>query len=134
LRLKLLFFVCLVLLGCGKKTSLIVYDDTLPAPEISNLSSQISEKILSLQLDIVGGSGEVNYQIDRAEIDASCQCIHQWFRYYASSPSLERSGLQRHIKIHHSDISYAFRVRVEDSLARRSDWSKVMRLNAYEQR
>jgi len=130
LRIKLLFCAFLLLFGCGKKTSLIVFDDTQPKPELINLSSQISEQMLQLKLGVTGGNGAVSYQIDRAEIDAGCQCMHQWFRYYESSPSSKRVGLERNIKIRHSDIAYAFRVRVMDSLARSSDWSKVIRLKA----
>ena len=120
----------IVLLGaCGKKTGLIVYDDSTPEPTIAALSSEVSGQMLQLQLDIAGGSGAVVYQIDRAKIDPNCQCINNWLRYYESSPSTQRTGLQRNIKIRQPEIAYAFRVRVMDSIGRKSAWSKVIKVN-----
>jgi len=118
----------LLFAGCGQKTSLIVYDDSAPLPEISRLAHNISDDgTLSLRLDILGGSGAVAYQIDRAVIDPDCKCIGHWLRYYESSPSQQRLGLERHIKTN-TNTAYAFRLRIEDSLSRRSEWSKVIKV------
>ena len=129
MRIKVVVALAVLLFfsGCGLKTSLVVYDDSAPLPEISRLAHEISDGKLSLVIDIQGGGGAVAYQVDRAVIEPDCQCIGHWLRYYESSPSQQREGLERHIKTR-ADSSYAFRVRAEDSLNRRSGWSKVIKV------
>jgi len=117
-----LFFLA----GCGLKTNLVVYDDSAPLPEIAQLSSQMTPKALTIQLDIRGGSGLVFYEVDRTEIEPNCKCIGHWLRYYVSSPSAQRQGLQRHMKLRQGTI-YAYRVRVGDALGRKSVWSKAIK-------
>jgi hypothetical protein len=83
-----------------------------------------------LNVGIEGGSGAVFYQVDRAEVDPSCNCIANWLRYYESSPSSQRTHLQHHFKLLRADVVYAFRVRAVDSLGRKTAWSKVMKVEA----
>lgn len=116
----------LLLSACGLKTGLVVHDDTVPLPELVSLSHQETGEKLLLTLDIKGGNGEVFYQIDRAVIDPGCKYIADWLRYYESSPSQQRSGLQRTIKLR-PDIAHAFRVRAADVMGHKSDWSPVIR-------
>jgi len=127
LRIKLLVIALLLLGACGKKTSLIVYDDSAPEPELGQVSAQTSNQKFHLNLTIQGGSGAVLYQVDRAEVDPSCQCIAGWLRYYESSPSMQRNHLQHHFKLQKTDVTYAFRVRAVDNLGRKTAWSKVMK-------
>jgi len=126
-----LLFSSLLLFGCGQKTGLVVYDDSVPLPTIGKLSiEQIQigkDDVMHFTLDITGGSGAVAYQIDQGDVDSSCECITNWLRYYESSPSIHRSGLTRNIKLRNTNLSHAFRVRVVDSLGRKSVWSKVFR-------
>ena len=129
LRLNVLIAVLLALAGCGLKTNLVVYDDSAPMPQMVNLSHQMHGDMLDLQLDIVGGSGTVFYQIDRAEVEPDCQCIGHWLRYYESSASTQRKGLVRHIKLRKSNVTYAFRLRVKDNLGRVSGWSQTLKVN-----
>ncbi|MCF6208369.1 MAG: hypothetical protein L3J61_03125 [Ghiorsea sp.] len=129
MRLNLLLAVLLVLAGCGLKTNLVVYDDSAPMPQIANLSYQVHGDMLDLVLDITGGSGTVLYQIDRTEVEPDCQCIGHWLRYYESSPSTQRQGLVRHIKLR-KPVVYAFRLRVKDSLGRVSGWSQILKASA----
>ena len=119
----------LVLAGCGLKTNLVVYDDSAPMPQIANLSYQVHDDKLDLQLDITGGSGTVFYQIDRTEVEPNCQCIGNWLRYYESSASTQRKGLVRHIKLRKSNVVYAFRLRVKDQLGRVSGWSQILKVS-----
>ena len=119
-----------VLVGCGLKTNLVVYDDSAPMPQIANLSYQVHGDMLDLALDIAGGSGAVFYQIDRTEVEPDCQCIGHWLRYYESSASTQRQGLVRHIKLRKSNVVYAFRLRVKDSLGRVSGWSQILKASA----
>ncbi len=116
------------LLGaCGKKTGLIVYDDSTPEPELTQVSFQTSATTFDLILSIQGGSGAVLYEVDRAEVDPSCNCIADWLRYYESSASAQRVGLEHHFKLSRKGIVYAFRVRAVDSIGRKTTWSKVMK-------
>ena len=124
-RLILLLF--LLPAGCGLKTDLVLYDDA-PKPKIAALSATVNHAALHLKLDITGGSGAVFYQVDRAEIEPDCQCINHWMRYYESSPSMQRVGLQRNINIRRKGVAYAFRVRAKDSLGRTGPWSKVIKV------
>ncbi|MDQ6989429.1 MAG: hypothetical protein Q9M19_06060 [Mariprofundaceae bacterium] len=127
MQIKLHFLVLLLLVsGCGLKTGLVVYDDSAPLPSISQLSYQQDDAKITFSLDIKGGSGAVLYQIDRAEIEADCKCVGDWLRYYESSSSEQRLVLQRHIKLR-TKQNYAFRLRVVDSLGRKSAWSKVIK-------
>ncbi len=103
----------------------MVYDDSAPLPKIAKLSHHILGDRLLLDLDVEGGSSEIMYQIDRSEIDPACQCFAQWLRYYESSPSKQRLGLKRNIKLR-TDMAYAYRLRVVDNLGRKSAWSKVI--------
>lgn len=103
----------------------MVYDDSALLPKISRVSHQILADRLLINLDVEGGNSEVLYQIDRSEIDPSCQCFTQWLRYYESSPSQQRLGLKRNIKLR-TDMAYAYRLRVVDNLGRKSAWSKVI--------
>ncbi len=123
--------LCLLLLThCGLKTDLVVYDDSAPKPQLSHLSYQVSGQVLQLALGIAGGSGAVLYQVDRAMVDPECQCIGNWLRYYESSPSQQRSGLKRNVRLRYPDKIYAFRVRAVDSLGRKSAWSQVIKVKA----
>ena len=128
--IKLLLIALLLFGACGKKTALIVYDDSAPEPVLESVASSVSANVLSLSLDMSGGGGAVSYQIDRAEVDPSCQCINNWLRFYESSASSQRSGLKRRVKLSYPDKIYAFRVRVVDSLGRKSAWSKVIKAKA----
>ena len=132
LQIKYVIVVLLVLLAsCGKKTGLIVYDDSAPEPELTQVSFQTSATTFDLFLSIQGGSGAVWYEVDRAEIDPSCNCIAGWLRYYESSPSAQRSGLEHHFKLRMQGMVYAFRVRAVDSIGRKTAWSKVMKTEAH---
>ncbi|MDQ6979904.1 MAG: hypothetical protein Q9M46_00340 [Ghiorsea sp.] len=130
MRLNFLLAVLLVLAGCGLKTNLVVYDDSAPMPQIANLSYQVHGDKLELALDIAGGSGTVLYQIDRTEVEPDCQCIGHWLRYYESTADTQRKGLVHHIKLRQSNVVYAFRLRVKDSLGRVSGWSQVLKASA----
>jgi len=116
--------------SCGLKTDLVVYDDSAPEPQLSSISYQVAGNVLQLELNVVGGSGAVLYQVDRAEVEPDCQCVGHWLRYYVSSPSLQRNALKRNVKLRHPDKIYAFRVRVKDELGRSSAWSKVIKVKA----
>ncbi|MDQ7004547.1 MAG: hypothetical protein Q9N67_06390 [Ghiorsea sp.] len=131
-RLMRLFALALIFLlaGCGLKTGLIVYDDLSPEPQLASISHQVIGNAVQIQLSIIGGSDTVVYQIDRAKVDPDCKCVNDWLRYYESSPSTQRHDLKRNIKLQHVDETYAFRVRVMDSLGRKSDWSKVFQVKA----
>ena len=113
--------------ACGKKTGLIVYDDSAPEPELTQVSFQTSATTFDLFLSIQGGSGAVLYEVDRAEVDPSCNCIADWLRYYESSASAQRTGLEHHFKLRWQGVVYAFRVRAVDSIGRKTAWSKVMK-------
>ena len=132
MRIKYVLLVVLLALlaGCGKKTDLIAYDDSAPEPVLVAVSSSSDTQTFHLKLDVSGGSDLVLYQVDRAEVDPSCQCIAGWLRYYESSLSAQRLGLQHHFKLQRADIKYAFRVRVVDSLGRKTAWSKTMQTKA----
>ncbi|OIQ01092.1 MAG: hypothetical protein AUK35_00580 [Zetaproteobacteria bacterium CG2_30_46_52] len=125
LRLPALF-VFLLLASCGLKTNLIVFDHSVPLPELSALTFVYEKDMLALDISISGGGGAVAYQIDRAEIDPNCACLGNWLRYYESSPNAQREHLQRKLKLR-ADKDFAFRVRVSDALGRLSPWSKVIR-------
>jgi len=128
LRTKYVIVVVLLALlaACGKKTDLIAYDDSAPEPVLVDVSSSSDTQTFHLKLDVSGGSHLLLYQVDRAEVDPGCQCIAGWLRYYESSLSAQRTGLQHHFKLQRADITYAFRVRVVDSLGRKTAWSKIM--------
>jgi hypothetical protein len=130
LPIKLLVIVLLLLGACGKKTGLVVYDDSAPEPKLTRVFSSADAQSFHLNVDIEGGSGAVLYQVDRAEVDPSCHCIAQWLRYYESTPSMQHKGLAHHFKIRKQGITYAFRVRAVDSLGRKTAWSKVMKAEA----
>ncbi len=119
----------LLLTGCGLKTGLVVYDDSAPMPELSHLNYQLTKENITLSLTIQGGSGAVLYQIDRAVIEQDCKCVGNWLRYYESSPTTTGQLLQRSMKLH-PELFYAFRVRVMDSLGRKSGWSRTIRTDA----
>ncbi|MDX8384357.1 MAG: hypothetical protein R8M45_09765 [Ghiorsea sp.] len=129
INLRLLALILLVT-GCGLKTDVVAYDDA-PMPSISQLAHQQRDMEISFELDIQGGSGAVVYQIDRAVIEADCKCIGGWLRYYESSPSNKRLGLQRHIKLR-PQKHYAFRLRAMDSLGRKSVWGNIIRTDRKE--
>jgi len=129
--MRLLLPLCFLLLSsCGLKTDLVVYDDSAAEPQLARVSYQVVGSVLQLQLNIVGGSGMVLYQIDRAEVEPNCQCIGNWLRYYESSLSTQRMDLKRNIKLRNPQKTYAFRVRVKDELGRKSAWSKVFKVKA----
>ncbi len=123
-------FSTFLLGACGKKTDLVVYDDSAPEPELTQVSFQASATTFDILLSIQGGSGAVRYEVDRAEVDPSCNCISGWLRYYESSPSMRRSGLAHHFQLRKPDVVYAFRVRAVDSLGRKTAWSKVMKTSS----
>jgi len=93
------------------------------------VSYQVTDNMFRMQMDIIGGSGAVMYQVDRAEEEADCKCIGNWLRYYESTASEQRIALTRHIKLRRPHVIYAFRVRAKDTLGRVSVWSKVMKTN-----
>jgi len=129
--MRLLLPLCFLLFtSCGLKTDLVVYDDSAAEPQLASVSYQVVGQVLQLQLNIVGGSGMVLYQIDRTEVEPGCQCIGNWLRYYESSLSTQRMDLKRNIKLRHPEKTYAFRVRVKDELGRKSAWSKVFKVKA----
>lgn len=107
-----------------------MYDDSISEPQLTQVSSSVDTNTFHLNLGIEDGSGAVFYQVDRAEIDPSCNCIANWLRYFESSPSSQRSNLQHHFKLQRADVAYAFRVRAVDSLGRKTAWSKVMKVEA----
>jgi len=127
LWIKLAFIALLALGACGKKTGLIVYDDSTPEPVLTGVSSSSDVEMFHLTLSVQGGSDLILYQVDRAEVDPSCQCISQWLRYYESSPSAKRTNLQHHFKLQRADVAYAYRVRAVDSIGRTTAWSKPMK-------
>lgn len=129
---SLVILSLLLFTGCGLKTGLVVYDDSAPLPELTALSYQQEADYLTFQLDILGGGGVVFYQIDRGKVDPDCQCISDWLRFYESSPSQQRIGLKRQIKMR-SNALYAYRLRAVDSLGRQSAWSKVVRENQFKE-
>lgn len=129
--MRFLLPLCFLLFtSCGLKTDLIIYDDSAAEPQLANVSHHVEGKVLQLQLNIVGGSGMVFYQIDRTEVEPGCQCIGHWLRYYESSLSPQRMGLKHNVKLRNPDKTYAFRIRVKDELGRKSAWSNVFKVKA----
>ena len=117
----------LLLSACGLKTDLIVYDDTMMAPKLELVSHAVEGERLTVYLNILEGCNAVFYQVDRAEVDPNCKCLGLWRRYYQSTPSEQRTGLKRVIKLR-QDKEHAYRIRAVDSLGRTSDWSPTIRV------
>ncbi|PIY53911.1 MAG: hypothetical protein COZ01_01985 [Zetaproteobacteria bacterium CG_4_10_14_0_8_um_filter_55_43] len=120
----------IVLGGCGRKE--FPHPDTSEPLRIVDLQSSKEVSVLQLTFTILGGSDQVGYQIDRAEVDSVCDCLTPWRRNFEQPPLPKKKGivLIRNFKLLSHDREFAFRLRAVDSAGNLSPWSAPMRARA----
>ena len=120
----------LALGGCGKKE--FPQPDTSQPLRIVGLQSTVNVSILQLSFTILGGFGNVGYQIDRAEVDPVCDCLTAWQRHFEQPalPNQKGRALSRNFKLVDPDRSFAFRIRAVDTAGNLSPWSAPVRASA----
>ncbi len=121
----ILFMMTGVLLGaCGRKEMPQV--DTGKPPHIEALKHDMAGNSLRLTFALLGGSGPVGYQIDRAEIDPHCNCPAFWQRFLDQPAIRGQKGkvLSRTLNLRTYKRAFAFRIRAVDSFGNIGVWSK----------
>jgi len=120
----------LALGGCGKKE--FPQPDTSEPLRITNLQSTVNVSVLQMSFTILGGFGNVGYQVDRAEVDPVCDCLTQWQRFYEQPtlPNQKGRSLSRGFKLLSPERTFAFRIRAVDTAGNLSPWSAPMRARA----
>jgi len=115
--------------GCGKKE--FPQPDTNAPLRIVNLSINKEVSILNMKFTIVGGYGNVGFQIDRAVLDTVCNCLTPWQRHLEQEPLPNRRGVEqvRNVKLSYKR-DFAFRIRAVDSAGNLSPWSKPVQARA----
>jgi len=130
-NLFLVGMIALVALGaCGRKEP--PQPDANKALRIVGLEQEKAVSVLHLTFAILGGSGHVGYQIDRAEVDPICNCMTHWQRTFEQEPLPRQKGkvLTRNLKLLSHNRAFAFRIRAFDSLGNLSPWIETMRARA----
>jgi len=123
--------VALLALGaCGKKE--FPQPDTSEPLRIVGLESTVNVSVLQVSFTILGGFGNVGYQVDRAEVDPVCDCLTSWQRYFEQPtlPNQKGRSLQRTFKLLNAERAFAFRIRAVDTAGNLSPWSAPMRASA----
>jgi len=127
----ILFMMTGVLLGaCGRKEMPQI--DTGKPPHIEALKHDMAGNSLRLTFALIGGTGPVGYQIDRAEIDPHCNCPAFWQRFLNQSAIRGQKGkvLSRTINLRTYKRGFAFRIRAVDFFGNIGAWSKPIRVRA----
>lgn len=122
--------VLLALGGCGKKE--FPQPDTSKPLQLIDLKATKEVNVLHLHFTIVGGYGNVGYQIDRAEVDPTCSCLTDWQRFFEQPPLPGQKGtiVERNLNLLDPSRTFAFRIRAVDSVGSLSPWSKPIRARA----
>jgi len=127
----LLLMMTGVLLGaCGRKEMPQV--DTGKPPHIEALKHDMAGNSLRLTFALIGGTGPVGYQIDRAEIDPHCNCPAFWQRFLEQRAirGQKEKVLSRTINLRTYKRAFAFRIRAVDFAGNIGAWSKPIRVRA----
>ena len=111
--------------GCGKKVA--PQPDTSKPLQLVGLKYEKAVNVLQLHFSILGGVGDVGYQIDRSEVDPGCGCPAFWRRHFDQQPLPNQKGklLQHNLKLR-MDRPFAFRIRAVDSLGNLGEWSATI--------
>jgi len=109
--------------GCGRKEMPQV--DAGKPPHIEALKHDMAGNSLRLSFSVLGGSGPVGYQIDRAEIDPHCNCPAFWQRFYEQPAIRGQKGtvLTHTLNLRNYKRAFAFRIRAVDSFGNFGVWS-----------
>jgi len=127
----ILFMMAGVLLGaCGRKEMPQV--DTGKPPHIEALKHDMAGNSLRLTFALLGGSGPVGYQIDRAEVDPHCNCLKFWQRFFEQTAIRGQKGkiLSHTLNLRTYKRAFAFRIRAVDFFGNIGAWSKPIRARA----
>ncbi len=116
--------------GCGRKEMPRV--DADKPPHIEALKHDMAGNSLRLTFSILGGSGPVGYQIDRAEIDPHCHCPAFWQRFYGQPALGGQKGkvLTHMLNLRNYKRAFSFRIRAVDSFGNLGVWSAPIRARA----
>ncbi len=137
MRKRLIFLMMAgVLIGsvglgaCGRKEMPQV--DTGKPPHIERLKHDMAGNSLRLTFTLLGGTGPVGYQIDRAEIDPHCNCPAFWQRFYEQLAIRGQKGkvLTHALNLRNYRRAFAFRIRAADSAGTLGAWSAPIRARA----
>ena len=117
------------LAGCGKKE--FPQPDTSAPLRIVNLQWSKEVSVINMKFTIVGGYGNVGYQIDRAVLDTVCNCLTDWQRFLEQEALPRRRGVEqmRNVMLSYKR-DFAFRIRAVDSAGNLSPWSAPMQARA----
>jgi len=121
------------LAGCGKKE--FPQPDTSEPLRIVNLQWSKEVSVITMKFTIVGGYGNVGYQIDRAVSDNVCNCLTGWQRFLEQETLPNRKGVEqmRNVMLSYKR-DFAFCIRAIDSAGNLSPWSAPMQARADEPR
>jgi len=120
----------LALGACGRKEMPLV--DTGKPPHIEALKHDMAGNSLRLTFVLIGGTGPVGYQIDRAEIDPHCNCPIFWRRFYGR-PAIrgqKKKVLTHTLNLRNYKRAFAFRIRAVDFFGNLGAWSAPIRARA----
>jgi len=132
---KMLIFLMVsgIALGaCGRKEMPQVDVDTGKPPHIEGLTHEMAGNSLRVSFAILGGSGPVGYQVDRAEIDPHCNCAAFWQRFFEQPAIRGQKGkvLSHTLNLRNYKREFSFRIRPVDSYGNLGAWSPPIRARA----
>lgn len=123
----------LLLTGCGRKDApQAEVEADAPVPTIQSLQIKHVDFTVQFTLTLAGGAAGVGYQVDRAEVDPSCDCPSFWRRYSEERPNPANAGREmvRLISLKTKAKAFVFRIRAIDGLGRLGPWSEPFRAQA----
>jgi len=127
----ILFMMTGIMFGaCGRKE--MPQMDTGKPPHIEALKHDMAGNSLRLTFALLGGTGPVGYQIDRAEVDPHCDCPRFWQRFLEQPAIRGQKGkvLSRTINLQSHKRAFVFRIRAVDSFGNLGTWSTPIRVRA----
>jgi len=125
-----LLMVGVTMSACGRKE--MPQPDTGKPPHIEALKHDMAGNSLRLTFALIGGTGPVGYQIDRAEIDPHCNCPGFWRRFFEQPAIRGQKGkvLTHTLNLRSFRHDYLFRIRAADSVGNLGAWSRPIRARA----
>lgn len=121
----------LAVTACGRKEPPRIVNTGEP-PQLTSFTHRVSGNVLNLSFTLQGGKGGLGYQVDRAEIDPTCNCPSEW-RRYLDQPALARQtgvNMSRNINLRTHKHIYLFRIRAVDAMGNLGEWSRPIRARA----
>lgn len=129
-RVIVMLCLGLAVAACGRKEAPRIVSSG--PPHLASLEHSVVANSLVLTFVMQGGEGGLGYQIDRSELDPTCNCPSMW-RRFLEQPALKRQvgvTMTRNINIHMPDHIYFFRIRAVDAMGNLGEWSKTIRVHA----